>query len=339
MIKSGLVQQNYGYGTYPSDHTNENSIFIRPSIPLEPSDREFLPARKMPNVVSDAQRLRTSDILFPRYNFHDLFPPTYPKYNAEGVQVGNDGKPLPPPGAQLGAQPGAQPEAQPEKILLTEAAAQAEGLGPVSSTVSAVLRNMGLSTATVAAALAAPAAQLIYSILQASSTPERDFNQVLAATHAVLPNEVAQVITQGVRAVFDQRVRLDRMFQDAVTHPAARMTGQAAFNAVNQALFAPGGLLGPGFVQYMADAANIGTQGLTFQNMGQMALDGAQAAAETAQGGPVVMSLQRLVLTYLEIIGAAGLATVAPRQARQIAQRWSRDGTLRNVARINYGGM
>jgi len=337
MIKSGLVQQNYGYGVYPSEYSSGESIFIRPSIPLAPSDLEFLPKKPQPNTVTKAARLRTSDILFPRYNFGDLFmpKPSYPMYNAEGVEVGQDGKPLPPKvqlGSALGTGTpvGAPGSTQPEAVLLTEMADRPENFtAPASSTVSALQSG---SLGVIGGAVTS----VILSLLTSTASPERNWNAVQAGLHASMPVDVAQIVTQGIRTVYDQRVMLERMFQDAITHPAARMTGTAAASAVNQALFSEGGLLGPGYIQILTDAV-AGVPQLTWENMGRIALEGAQNAAETAAGGAVTMTLPRLLVTYLGVVASAGLGIVAPRQARQIAQRWVREGgSLRNLPRINY---
>ena len=335
MIKSGLVQQNYGYGVYPSEYSSGESIFIRPSIPLAPSDLEFLPKKPQPNTVTKTARLRTSDILFPRYNFGDLFMPrkSYPMYNAEGVEVGPDGKPLPPKvqlGSALGTgtPTGAPGSTQPEAVLLTEMADRPENFTATTSVGSSLNGRIGV--------LGGAVGSVIVSLLTSTTSPERNWNAVQAGLHASMPADVAQIVTQGIRTVYDQRVMLERMFQDAVTFPAARMTGTAAASAINQALFSEGGLLGPGYIQILTDAV-AGVPQLTWENMGRMALDGAQNAAETAAGGAVTMTLPRLLVTYLGVVASAGLGIVAPRQARQIAQRWVREGgSLRNLPRINY---
>lgn len=73
-----------------------------------------------------------------------------------------------------------------------------------------------------------------------------------------------------------------------------------------------------------------------------MALEGATNAAATANNGaPVVMNLANLLVTYLQVVASLGIGFVAPRQGRILAQQWSRNpgGALRNIARINYGGM
>ena len=340
MIKSGLVQQNYGYGVYPSEYSSGESIFIRPSIPLAPSDLEFLPKKPQPNTVTKTARLRTSDILFPRYNFGDLFmpKPSYPTYNSEGIEVGLDGKPLPPKvqlGSALGTGTpvGAPGSTQPEAVLLTEMADRPENFtAPTSSIGASLSGRMGV--------LGGAIGSVVVSLLTASASPERNWNAVQAGLHATMPVDVAQLVTQGIRTVYDQRVMLERMFQDAVTNPAARMTGTAATSAIYQALFSEGGVLGPGYIQILTEAVG-GVPQVTWESMGRMALEGAQTAAETAAGGAVTMTLPRLLVTYLGVVASAGLGIVAPRQARQIAQRWVRDpqASLRAVSRISYAGM
>ena len=348
MIKSGLVQQNYGYGTYPSDHTSGGSIFIRPSIPLEP--RSGVPFKKhMPNSVIQGDKLTSNDILFPHLNLYDIFrpKPSYPMYNVEGVQVGADGKQIPPPvpigqtGAQTGSQTGAQTDSQTEPyVLLTEGAAEQQGRSRNSSArsvVEQILRGMGVAAGAVGVILSGPLGTLLINLLTGPNSSQQQ-RAVEAMVHAAMPQPVAQIVTQGLRAVTDHSEMLRRIFQDAIVNPAARMTGTAAQATVNNILFAQGGILGPGYVQALTQAV-AGVPQISWQNFGQMALEGAQNAAETAAGGPVVMTIPRLVMTYLEVIGAMGLNIVAPRQARQIAQRWARDGTLRNIARISYAGM
>ena len=336
MIKSGLVQQNYGYGTYPSDHTSGGSIFIRPSIPLEPGSG--VPFKKhMPNSVIQGDKLTSNDILFPHLNLYDIFrpKPTYPKYDAEGVQVGVDGNPIPPPIQQI-PQENTQ-TTQPETVLLTPMAAQEQGRSSVRSTISRTLSALGYSALATATILSGPLGELLVDILSGSSSSQQQ-TIVEAGVHATMPAPVAQVVTQGMRMITDRSELLRRAFRDLVTNPAARMTATAAQTAVNNILFADGGLLGPGYVQALTQAV-AGVPTISFEGYGRMALEGAQAGAETLAGGPVVMSIPRLVMTYLELVAAMGLNVVAPRQARQIAQRWARDGTLRNIARISYAGM
>ena len=345
MIKSGLVQQNYGYGVYPSEYSSGESIFIRPSIPLAPSDLEFLPKKPQPNTVTKTARLRTSDILFPRYNFGDLFmpKPSYPTYNTEGVEVGLDGKPLPPI-KPIGTQPGTEPVSQDGTepyVLLTEGAAEQQGRSTnARSMPEQILRSLGVAANAVGVLLSGPLGTLIVNLLTGPNSSQQQ-RVVEVMVHATMPQPIAQIVTQGMRAVTDNSEMLRRIFQDAIVNPTARMTGAAAQATVNQILFAEGGILGPGYVQALAQAV-AGVPEITWENFGQMALEGAANAAATANGGaPVVMNLSNLLVTYLQVVASLGLNVVAPRQARQIAQRWARNpnSSLRAVSRISYAGM
>lgn len=199
---------------------------------------------------------------------------------------------------------------------------------------------MGVAANAVGVILSGPLGVLIVNLLTGPNSSQQQ-QAVEVMVHATMPQPVAQIVTQGLRAITDNSEMLRRVFQDAIVNPTARMTGTVAQATVNQILFAEGGLLGPGYVQALAQAM-AGVPEITWQNFGQMALEGATNAAATANNGaPVVMNLANLLVTYLQVVASLGIGFVAPRQGRILAQQWSRNpgGALRNIARINYGGM
>lgn len=288
----------------------------------------------MPNSVIQGDKLTSNDILFPHLNLYDIFrpKPTYPKYDAEGVQVGVDGNPIPP----------APPAFQPETVLLTPAAdayergdgssqgPSSQGTSNAESTARSFLNSLGVAGRTLAVLLNGSLGRLLVNVLTSPATV-RHQRATEVLVHATLPPEVARIITQGMRETTDRMVMFQRAFDDAVTHPAARMTGTVAQHIVNNILFSEGGILGPGYVQRLAEAV-AGVPDVTWQNFGIIAGEGANTAAMTLNGGrPVVMSIPRLVTTFLEIVGGMALNMVAPGQAQELASH-----IVTDAARITY---
>lgn len=276
MISSGLVIQNKGYGTYPSTYVQHENDIISPSIPLR--------SRPMPNQVVRAPKRKASEMIFPSIQYEYLFPKYDYSINALGPAIGIS-RPYGPSVNQQTQKPAEQPTTVPTSETQAPKEQPMEITKPVEQQVSVARKALGLAGAAVPATLS-----LLNSILGFSgNTPLT----ILGATF--LPPELFQFLTQTSRLLQDEKQRTARAFSDAVVIPATQLGARKMFDIANNALFAEGGVLGPGWVSQLAQILQ------SPQTISQITSEGNANAIRSLLGPDAPLSTGNLVRLFSQL--------------------------------------
>lgn len=348
MIKSGLVQQDYGYGTFPAAKRQRrygNYSVVRPYVDssfdtgfsgiknssYQPSAVKIVTPKSVNQVYkNDLTPAAIHQPIFGPTTFLDIFGKKHGEiadYVAERLK---DGK----YSARIGPQ-----DASTNSILTppTSETTTSEPTGnPPPSEVAepiAVTETVQNSLATIPVAVGA-FSSIVSNLSRYSGGP----NYLSMVSHALLPQNVADYITSGHRLILDNIQTLQRSFEDAVIHPGIRVSSNLAFNTVNNLIFGQDGILGPSYTLGLSDLV-MNTPISSFREILQ---NSQQTAIRTLTGNQAAeVTVSSFVRLWITMLAFSAMATIAPRQARQIANRFTRGngGVLRDIPRISYQGM
>lgn len=359
MIKSGLVQQNYGFRPYPSSYKKHGrwgtEYTERPYVASSQFDTGFegianssyqesaiaVPSRPRSNAVYKVFQPLTIEpkvVNLPMFNqttYDDIFGRKANElvdYVSQRIKNGEHF-------GRLGPQPESttpeiktetplagpqQPQPQPDEgqVIHTDPMSVFEP-EPASE---GVMTRIPVALGTMSS--------IVSNLSRLTGGP----NYISLASHALLPQPVADYITTGHRIIMDNLQTLQRGLEDAVINPGVRMTSTLVFNTLNNLITGPNGVLGPGYTQGFMDLV-LNTPINNFRDILQTSQEN---AIRTITGNQVAeITVSSFVRLWITLLVFSSMSVIAPRQARQLANRYIRGngGALRDIPRISYRGM